>query len=423
MPTDILASLVPSARIAYAVLDRDLYVQALYDPHLLFDLNQVPNDPRGFRGRFGLNQASANSRFLVDASSEIAGQRISLLDLAPELEGSVDVLRSVLAGDLPEYDLQQVNRQSSTGSILYVNILNRPHRDAEDRIVGLIHLVEDVTAVGELQQRLMQQRNELRLAQDELARRNLELMAANAELQRLDEAKSMFVSIAAHELRTPLAAISGYVDILLEGLAGELSDPQQRYLHIVREGAERLLQITNDLLDLTRLEAGKMDLTLRPLPMIAAVHAVVEAMQPQWQAKHLAVETQAAAGLPWALVDELRVHQVIGNLLSNAVKYTPEHGRIDLVLSVDTDPGYLRLAVRDTGIGISLADQHRLFSRFFRGEAAMSTNTSGTGLGLHIARSLVELHGGRIWLESTVGQGTTVYATFPAAGGSAEDGL
>jgi signal transduction histidine kinase len=275
--------------------------------------------------------------------------------------------------------------------------------------------MEDVTEMGKIDQQLAQQRNELRLLRDQLARRNLELAAANAELQRLDELKSLFVSIAAHELRTPLTSAVGYVEILLEEDPDSLTERQREFLEIVQSSHQRLLKITRDLLDITRIEAGRVDLVLQPAALSGLVEAVAAEFRPQLQAKDQRLALCVAPDLSPALCDEARTAQVIGNLLSNASKYTPEGGLITITAATVAEDGFLQVSVSDTGVGISTEDQAKLFNRFFRAKSASLTEASGAGLGLHITRALVELHGGRIWLESELGKGSTFHVTFPIA--------
>ncbi|MDW8318073.1 MAG: HAMP domain-containing sensor histidine kinase [Anaerolineae bacterium] len=385
----LIASLVPQPRYAYAVAGTDLRVQEADDPYALF--------------------------------AGVARPGCALSDLTPELEGHEAVLRSVLQGELADFDLQWVNRTRADGSLRYLSLFNRPLLDDADRVVGLFHLVLDVTEQGELQQRLMQQRNELRLAQAELAHKNLLLTAANIELRRLDEVRSQFVSAVAHELRTPLAAVIGYADVLLEELAGPMQPQQQAYVRTIQEAARRLLRITNDLLDAARLEAGKLELVLQPEELEPLVRSVVEELRPEWQAKGLEVAIRCPPDLPVALVDRFRMHQILANLVNNAVKYTPPGGRVVVSAAVYDDPDFLHLTVTDTGVGMSPEDQLQAFNLFYRARSAESARVAGTGVGLYIVRSLVELHGGRIWLQSTLGQGTSVHLTLPIAKGVEEE--
>jgi signal transduction histidine kinase len=339
----------------------------------------------------------------------------SLLDLVPELVSSEAVLADILTGELPRFELAWVNRETAEGQTLYLTLVTLPHRDQTGQINGLIHLMQDVTEMGTIDQQLAQSRNELRLLQDRLARQNLELAAANAELRYLDEIKSTFVSVAAHELRTPLTSISGYVEILLDEEFGPLTDDQRKALEIVQRSARRLLTTTDNLLDVTRIEAGRVELVLQPTDLPALVETVAAEFKPQLETKAQRLTLRAPHGLPPALCDETRAAQIIGNLLSNASKYTPQGGLITISLVPAEEESFLQVSVADNGLGISAEDQAKLFDRFFRTESAQLTAANGAGLGLYITRSLVELHGGCIWFESEPGQGSTFYVTFPIA--------
>lgn len=335
----------------------------------------------------------------------------SIFDLVPELIGSEQEMDNILAGRQPRFELSWLNRDSEEKT-LYLNLVNLPHRDAAGQINGLVHLLEDNTSVGETGQHLVQQRNELRLLRDQLLRQNQHLASFNAELKRMDEMKSMFVSIAAHELRSPLTSINGYLEMLLDGMFGAPSQAQEEALHIIESSVKHLISITSNLLDATRLEAGRVELILVPFALPLLVHKVVTEMMPQLEAKEQVIEMTVAPDLPPVLCDRMRAIQIIGNLLDNACEYTARRGRISINLALAAEPGFVLLAISDTGVGISASDQSRLFNRFFRAESAYLTSEAGTGLGLHIARALIELHGGRIWLESDVGRGTTFFVTF-----------
>jgi signal transduction histidine kinase len=339
----------------------------------------------------------------------------SLLEMMPELVGSETVLADILSGKLPRFQLAWVNRETTEGETIYLTMVDLPYRDPTGRITGLVHLVQDATEAGVFQQRLAQHRNELRLLDERLSQQNLELAAANAELRRLDELKSQFVSVAAHELRNPLSSILGYVEMLLDADLGPLTDKQREFLEIVQRSGRRLLDISNNLLDVTRIETGRVELVLRPANLPALMEKVAAELGPQLEAKSQRLILRAIPGLPPALCDETRAAQIIGNLLSNASKYTSEGGLITLSVAYATEEGFLQLCVVDTGVGISAADQGKLFQRFFRAESAQLTGASGAGLGLHITHSLIELHGGRIWFETELNKGSTFCVTFPIA--------
>ncbi|MGD9316429.1 MAG: histidine kinase dimerization/phospho-acceptor domain-containing protein, partial [Anaerolineae bacterium] len=226
-------------KIAYALCDRELRVLEVGGA-----IEILEGGPAGWLGR-------------------------SLVDLAPELVGSEPALADILAGARLRQELAWVNRETAEGRTVYLTMVDLPHHDAEGEIAGLLHLVEDRTEAGILKQNLSQSRNELRLAQDILTLQNLVLATANAELRRLDELKSVFVSVAAHELRSPLTAILGYVEMLVDGHVGPLGDVQREYLAVVQDSARRLVDITSSLLDVTRIEAGRVDLALQPTDLPA----------------------------------------------------------------------------------------------------------------------------------------------------------
>jgi signal transduction histidine kinase len=230
-----------------------------------------------------------------------------------------------------------------------------------------------------------------------------ELEASHARLREVDQLKSDFLGNVSHELRTPLAAIKGYVDNLLDGVAGPLADKPRHYLGRVRDNADRLGRMVSDLLDLTRIEAGKIELVPRALPVADLVSDAVDGL------RHVASErrVRVAVNLPpcpavWA--DPDRVHQVLANLLANAIKFSPPGGQVAVRASLNGD-GLVRLAVEDTGPGIPLTERERVFDKFYQVGRVEGERPPGTGLGLTIARHLVELHGGRIWVEDGPGGG------------------
>lgn len=340
----------------------------------------------------------------------------SLTEVVPELIGSEDALADILTGEAPRFQIPWVNRELPGGATTYLTMIDLPHLDDAGRIIGLVHIVQDVTEMGRMEQRLTQHRNELRLLQEEILEKNLKLEAANAELRRLDDVKSAFVFIAAHELRSPLTSISGYLEMLLDGDVGALAQKQGEYLRIIDDSAQRLLRLTKDLLDVTRIEAGRMEMTLKPTDLVRLIELVMIEQVPQLEAKSQHLSLRAPFGLPRALCDPMRAAQVIGNLLSNASKYSLSGAAIKLDVTHAGENGFLEVAVADEGVGIAEEDRQRLFEPFFRTRSAVKGGVAGTGLGLYIARSLTELNGGRLWFESTPGQGSTFHATFPVAG-------
>lgn len=241
-----------------------------------------------------------------------------------------------------------------------------------------------------------------------------ELAASHARLRELDQLKSDLLGNVSHELRTPLASIKGYVDNLLDGVTGPLPDRQRRYLVRVRENAERLTRMVSDLLDLTRIEAGKIELLPVALDVAEAVSEAAESLRPQARAREITLSLELGPCPPiWG--DPDKIHQVLTNLVSNAVKFSPSGGRV----RVSTLPGpgaMVRIAVADTGAGIPAEERERVFDKFYQVGRVDGERPSGSGLGLTIARHLVELHGGRIWVEDAAG-GSSFAVLLPAAPG------
>ncbi|MGC8779858.1 MAG: sensor histidine kinase [Anaerolineae bacterium] len=240
------------------------------------------------------------------------------------------------------------------------------------------------------------------------------LAVVGAGMQELDEMKSAFITIAAHELRTPVTVITGYLELLLDGDSGALTDRQREYLALIRESADHLLALTQEMLDLLRIETGRIELRLQPVDPRELICSVIGEYQTRIAERRHRLTTTLADGLPAIRCDPQRASQILGNLLANAIKYTPPGGEIWLEVAPAAEAGFLQINVRDTGVGIPMAEQKRVFSRFFRASSAAEADTvGGFGFGLYVARALAELHGGRLWLESVAGRGVVVHVTFP----------
>jgi signal transduction histidine kinase/ActR/RegA family two-component response regulator len=252
-----------------------------------------------------------------------------------------------------------------------------------------------------------------RVEQEALRRENFELEQRNGAVEEANRLKTEFVSMVTHELRTPLTSILGYVDLLLDAEAGELGADQHEYLTIVKNNAGRLLSLINNLLDIARIEAGRFELERAAVDLSHLVHEVATTLAPMLDAKdqHLSVELDQTLPSVWADPDRLR--QIIINLVSNAQKYTPSGGSIS-VAAEHTD-GAVRVQVRDTGVGLSTDELAHLFTKFFRARNPATRNVTGSGLGLALTRSLVELHGGALGVVSAPGEGSTFSFTLPLA--------
>jgi PAS domain S-box-containing protein len=229
--------------------------------------------------------------------------------------------------------------------------------------------------------------------------------------RELDRMKSEFVSMVSHELRSPLTAIKGYIDLFVEGAIGPITPTQQHLLQIVQDNTDRLITMINDLLDLSRLEAGKLELRRVMTDPVALVQKTIELLRPQFDAKQQQLSFQQRGPIPQTLLDTSRIEQVLTNILSNARNYTPLGGKI--TVTVHSDEHYIIIDIEDTGIGMSREEQAHIFTSFYRGQSGLAEYKEGTGLGLTISRAIVEAHGGKITVASTPGQGSTFSILLP----------
>ena len=237
------------------------------------------------------------------------------------------------------------------------------------------------------------------------------LARQNAELKELDRLKDDFVASVSHELRTPLTSIRGYLELVRDGEAGELTEQQDAFLEVVDRNAERLLRVVGDLLFVAQLDAGATAIEPAPADPAVLVEHARAAAEPIAEQKGLTLASNLGA-LPETIeIDASRISQALDNLVSNAVKFTPAGGTV--TMSAHATNGHVELAVRDSGPGIAAGDQERLFERFFRTADATDQAIAGTGLGLAITKAIVEAHGGSIELESAPGAGSTFRILLP----------
>jgi signal transduction histidine kinase len=250
---------------------------------------------------------------------------------------------------------------------------------------------------------------------DELGELAEEFNAMAVKLKELDQMKKDFVSNVTHELRSPLTSIRGYIELLLQGTAGPLSKTQAEYLVVIKNAGLRLARFIDNLLDVAKIEAQKLDLHPEPLDMAALTYEMEVLFRPQAQEKKIAIEREVPSNLPKAWADSDRMAEILTNLLSNAFKFTPENGRI--TLAVKENGRALEIRVKDSGIGIPRDSLNRIFNKFeqVKQTKGMAKKHPGTGLGLTITKGMVEAHGGKIWVESEVGKGTTFVFTIPKA--------
>ncbi|HEY8807659.1 MAG TPA: GAF domain-containing protein, partial [Candidatus Limnocylindria bacterium] len=238
-----------------------------------------------------------------------------------------------------------------------------------------------------------------------------EIQQKSAQLEVANRHKTEFLANMSHELRTPLNAIIGFSEVLLQRMFGELNEQQADYLEDVKSSGQHLLTLINDILDLSKIEAGRMELEAAPFSLVAALNNAVTLVRERAQSHGIKLQLDVAPELDTMVADERKVKQVVVNLLANAVKFTPDGGTV--TLSAARENGEVRLAVHDTGIGIAPEDQQRIFEEFQQATHQGERSREGTGLGLTLSKRMVELHGGTISVESEPGKGSTFTVALP----------
>ncbi len=236
-------------------------------------------------------------------------------------------------------------------------------------------------------------------------------------VQQANDAKTDFISFVSHELKQPMTSMKGYIDLLMKGIGGPLNDQQQQFLHIVRNNVGRMDRLVQDLLDVSRIESGRLRLDMGRIVPEEIVSEAVQAFEQEIAAKHQTLQVVLPPSLPAVIGDRGRLIQVLTNLVSNANKYTPEQGTITVSAALWNDKGqdYVRWSVQDNGIGMKPDELSKLFTKYFRASNAAVRSVQGTGLGLVITRSIVEMHGGQVMVESEYQQGSTFSFAIPIA--------
>jgi signal transduction histidine kinase len=306
----------------------------------------------------------------------------------------------------PEYRLETLAQAADYLSVLAVPML------LDSKPIGVVVVTgAEAGAFSQRQIELLQTFADQAVIAVENARLFKELELANRELGAASRHKSEFLANMSHELRTPLNAVIGFSEVLIQRMFGELNDKQDEYLKDIYASGQHLLSLINDILDLSKIEAGRMELASAPFHLPGALENAVTLVRERAARHGIALDLDLDPRLGELVGDERKVKQVLLNLLSNAVKFTPEGGRISLRAGL-TD-GAVEISVIDTGIGIAPEDQATVFEEFRQVGSDEKRKQEGTGLGLTLAKKFVELHSGKIWVQSELGRGSTFTFTLP----------
>ena len=355
---------------------------------------------------------------LDDPSAIVPPVDLVLMDIAmPGIDG-VEACRRLKADsrsrDIPVIMVTafaDVNRLESALAYGAVDYITKPPNMTE----LLARVASALEAKWETDRRKSAYFNSLEEKNQELELAFSELEKKNRELELASLAKTQILSTASHELKTPLTSIMGFVDriLLRQNTIGPLNERQQRYLEPVQRNAYRLRSLVDDLLAISRIEAGNLELAVTDLDVAQGIEDAFQSIEPEFKEKGIQLSRNISPGISPINADQLRFSQVVCNLLSNAFKYSPTGSEV--TVAARQEGNTVRIDVSDTGIGISRDDQAKLFTKFFRAGNSSTRSASGTGLGLFITKHLIEAHGGQIWVDSEENKGSTFSCIWPGA--------
>jgi PAS domain S-box-containing protein len=314
---------------------------------------------------------------------EILGKSLSIL-LPPERAHELEETRAKVQFSGPLRDIEVQSRRKD-GALLHLSLSISPIKDSEDKVIGFLRVAKDISDKKRFERRL----------------------------KELDRMKSDFVSNVSHELRTPLTAIKGSVDNMLDGITGPLGEKQIRYLERIKANADRLGRLITDLLDLSKIEAGKIELHPQRLGADLLVKEVAEVLRGVAAEKLITLDVVSPPDPVQIWADRDKVVQILMNLVGNAIKFTPRSGEVKVAID-RSNSDWVKLSVIDTGPGIPAEEAAKIFDKFYQIARPNDSKTKGTGLGLAITRALVEMHGGRVWIEAANNGGSVFSFTLPA---------
>jgi PAS domain S-box-containing protein len=361
-------------------------------------------------------------RFFGYSAEEVQGRHV-IGTIVPVTEsGGRDLERSIeqLCADPGSFEQNVNENMRRNGDRVWINWTNRVVLNPRGQFAEILSVGTDITERRRADEEIRRLHEDLRSHAADLERhvveRTAELAVALDQAEESDRLKSAFLATMSHELRTPLNSIMGFTGILLMGLVGSLTLEQEKQLGMVQDSARHLLELINDVLDISKIEAGQVELSHDPFDMRAAIRSSLEKIAPLAEKKGLAVTSVIAPGVGPIVGDRRRVEQILLNLLSNAIKFTH---RGEVRVESDVENGWLITRIIDTGIGIRPEDLGTLFKPFRQVDAGTTRQYEGTGLGLHICKRLVESMGGGIRVESEWGRGSRFIFTLPLEGAPA----
>jgi PAS domain S-box-containing protein len=389
----IARDLSEQKRVAVAALHLAAIVQSSDDVVISKDLNGIVQ-----------SWNPAAERLFGYTASEMIGQSITKMIPRDRLDEETYVLGRIRRGLSVEHF--ETVRQTKDGHLIDISLTVSPIRNAKGTIIGASKIARDIRE----QKRLREERR-LAAESEEAARREV-LEVQNRRIQEASRLKSEFVANMSHELRTPLNSIVGFTELMIDARFGKLPERYQEFAEIMHASAQHLLQLINDILDLAKVESGKIDFQPERVDLPAIIAEATAIITGLAAKRKIALRVEIDQALGRVYLDPMRLKQVLYNYLSNAVKFTSEGGHV--VLRARAEEGdRFRIEVEDTGIGIRPEDEHKLFIEFQQLDASTAKKFPGSGLGLSLTRRLVEAQGGTVGVRSVFGSGSTFFATLP----------
>jgi signal transduction histidine kinase len=294
-----------------------------------------------------------------------------------------------------------------------------PLRDTKDEMDTLAHAFNDMAEqlqalYADLERKVEDRTRQLKDANSQLAQQQIVLQEMNQKLAKADKMKSEFLASMSHELRTPLTAIIAFAELLLQNPAG-LTALQKEFLQDILESGQQLVTLINDLLDYSKIEAGLLQINASVIDIMELASSVERTLRPWAEKKQICMRSVIQQNLPVVFGDYEKIRRVLMNLVANAIKFTPEEGQINITAELvqEADISVIRVCVKDSGIGINQENIDRVFDAFWQADISASRQYPGTGLGLSLVKSIIEKHGGRVWVESDTGVGSSFNFTLP----------
>lgn len=369
-------------------------------------LRWTPDGRITFLNEFG-------QRFFGYSATEVVGRHVmgTIVPAADDEGRDLRQLMEEICANPAAFEQNVNENMRSNGERVWIAWTNRIVQDDHGRVKEILSVGTDVTEKRHAEEAIRELNTSL---EKRVTERTKELAVARDRAESADRLKSAFLATMSHELRTPLNSIIGFSGVLSQGLAGPLTDEQSKQLAMVCSSAERLLALINDVLDLSKIEAGQMRLVYKDFDLASSVERVIAAMVPLAQRKGLQLKATIAPFEGRVVSDQCRFEQILLNLIANGIKFT-ERGQVTVGVSLVNAKVIVR--VEDTGMGIKETELGLLFGPFMQLDSGLTRKHEGTGLGLAICKKLTELLGGRIWVESTQGVGSAFSFELPVVGG------